>query len=376
MTQAANDKLPLLPATLSESELRTARLLFDAELSSGALSDASLRTPLVKEAVRVRAMSGGLTRLAQRVLFKLGYVDYWRTTSRSAIAARKLLLGDAAAAPPRFLIRVDEFPHARAWQDPYECGTASYARFHQILSEASVPYLVAVLPRVSRRPLDPNVDESRALDASEVAMLHRLGDDQVCFGLHGLDHRTRFASPRRRSELCGLDLGQTHNLLEKGMAELAALGICPDVFVPPYNRFDAAQLPLLASRFTVVCGGPESINLVGFQQTPQWCAQAVYLPSYPPFYAKAAEMLSAVRGAIEQGTGLWVPVVLHWEWEARDGWGALRQLAEVIAPYAVAWEEFFAAVRRSEGREPMRDRSSQEHHRASETEVSPPTKDL
>ncbi|PRC60881.1 hypothetical protein C6A85_15125, partial [Mycobacterium sp. ITM-2017-0098] len=42
--------------------------------------------------------------------------------------------------------------------------------FHSILTEAGVPYCVAVLARVSRSPLDPDQRESRPLDDDEVAM--------------------------------------------------------------------------------------------------------------------------------------------------------------------------------------------------------------
>ena len=153
-------------------------------------------------------------------------------------------------------------------------------------------------------------------------------------------HRTRFASPRRHSELCGLDLRETGDLLDAGLAELAAAGISTEVFVPPYNRFDAAQLGRSAERFQVVCGGPESIGQLGFQSTPQWRGETVYLPAYAPFYGRAAEVRPAVEQAIEARWGLWVPIVLHWGWEAEDGWTDLETLARVLAPYAAPWEDF------------------------------------
>ena len=146
-------------------------------------------------------------------------------------------------------------------------------------------------------------------------MLRRLSRERVSFGLHGRDHRTRFASPRRHSELCGLSPAATEELLDEALAELARHEIRPDVFVPPYNRFDAGQFEALARRFEVVCGGPESIGTMGFHSTPQWRGEAVYLPSYAPVYGRAADVLPAVERAIEQAAGLWVPVVLHWGWE-------------------------------------------------------------
>jgi hypothetical protein len=210
--------------------------------------------------------------------------------------------------------------------------------------------------------------DSRPLDAGETAMLARLADERVTFGLHGLTHRTRFASARRHSELCGLSAAATDELLDAGLAELASLGLSADVFVPPYNRFDPSQFAALARRFAVVCGGPESIGTMGFQRTPQWRGESVYLPSYAPFYGHAAEVLPAVEHAIEVAWGLWVPIVLHWGWEADAGWADLERLVSVIAPYAVAWKDFIDAVADSKDGDPV---SSGEQRRGSVTVAAP-----
>ena len=279
-------------------------------------------------------------RLAQQVAYKLGRLDY----ERRVVAPRLAALGSASDAPPRFLVRVDEFPHYRAWDDPKRFGTAIFEHFHEIMSGAGVPYLVAVLPRLSHDPLAPGGEDSRALQDDEVAMLARLRRDGVSFALHGLTHRTRYASPRRHSELCGLTLRETGDLLDTGLAELAKADISTEVFVPPYNRFDAAQLEPLARRFQVVCGGPESIGHVGFQVTPQRRGETVYLPSYAPFYGRASEVRPAAERAIEDGWGLWVPIVLHWGWEAEDGWTELEKLVRALAGYAAPWGEFIDAI--------------------------------
>ena len=179
-------------------------------------------------------------------------------------------------------------------------------------------------------------------------MLGRMSKDGVAFALHGSDHRTRFASPRRRSELCGLDASATAALLDQALAELEAYdGLRSDVFVPSYNRFDAAQWPVLAARFAIVGGGPESIRCLGFHGTPQWRDGSVYLPAYPPLYGRAHEVVPAVSQAIEGASGLWIPIVLHWGWEADAGWRELERLAELLAPYTARWEDFRAAVERS-----------------------------
>ncbi|MGH2902564.1 MAG: DUF2334 domain-containing protein [Solirubrobacteraceae bacterium] len=336
------------PSTGSENDLRTARLLFDAELAADILAERALSSPQVRVATHVRDIPLRPVRLAQQVRYKRRSLDFESAVMTPLNAARRAVLGKDGAAPPRFLIRVDEFPHYQAWDEPGRFGTSRFERLHEIMTGAGVPYLLAVLPRVSREPLSLRGTDSRPLADEEIGMLRRVSGEGVCFALHGRDHRTRFASPRRHSELCGLDHGQTEQLIDGALAELVPHGIEPRVFVPPFNRFDAQQWDLLAHRFEVICGGPESIGLMGFQRTPQWRGKAVYLPSYAPFYGRAAEVLPAVERAIDRAVGLWVPVVLHWGWEAQADWRDLERLAGVIAPYAVAWEELLAAITRSQ----------------------------
>lgn len=329
---------------------RSARLLFGPELAAGELDADALRRRAVRAAVRSRPVPPRPWRIAQQLARRAGRLDYERVVVDPFDAARRAVLGERRAArPPRFLVRVDEFPHYLAWDDPERYGTEAYGRFHAIMAGAGVPYLLAVPPRVSRAPLDPAGRESRAFDESERAFLAELiADERVAFALHGRDHRTRFDSPRRRSELCGLGPAATATLLDEALAELAGLGLAPDVFVPPFNRFDAAQYDALARRFAVVCGGPESIGLLGLHRAPVWLGEAVYLPSYFPLYGPAAAVRPAAQRLIDRAAGLWTPIALHWGWEADDGWSELERLAELIAPYTARWEEFLAAVRASE----------------------------
>ena len=109
--------------------------------------------------------------------------------------------------------------------------------------------------------------------------------------------------------------------------------------MPPFNRFDARQYPQLARRFDVVSSGPETVRLMGYQSTPLVRDGAVYVPSYPPLYGTAAEILPAVRRLIELQPGTWVPLTLHLGWEADRGWSDLERLASAVAPYGRPWSE-------------------------------------
>lgn len=285
---------------------------------------------------RTRGVPPAPMRLIQRLRLKIAPLR------AQAALERKL---PRTPGPPRFLVRVDEFPHYRAWADDDRYGVPAYRQFHDLMRDAGVPYLIAVLPRVSDEPLDPKGSRSRPLLPTERQMLAQMRTEEVSFALHGLTHRTRYASPRRHSELSGLGEAQTRALIEQGLAELDEIQIEPAVFVAPYNRFDARQLPVLAERFEVLCGGPESVSALGLQPMRR-LGETCYLPSYRPFYGAAKEILPAAEAAIERQTGIWTPITLHWEWEGRDGLRSLSRLLDVIAPHVVSWADFLEAVRR------------------------------
>ena len=285
-------------------------------------------TPPIGSAARLPPLP---VRYAQALALKLGWLGW---------------PGCETAEPgrPLSLVRVDEFPHAQAFDPAGRFGTAAFQRFHAVLADAGVPYLLAVTPRISRDYLDPGESLSRPLDAGEVEALQALRAPGVTFALHGLDHRTRHASPRRHSELCGLGLGETAARIDQGLAGLAEAGVEAPVFVPPFNRFDARQYELLAERFAVICGGPESVRLLGLLPGPVRLRGAVYLPSYPPLYGRAADVAPALERMLGRGRALWAPVTLHWGWELEDDFAGLRRLCAVLARCASGWPQLLATT--------------------------------
>jgi glycosyltransferase involved in cell wall biosynthesis len=327
---------------------QTARIVFARELDSGAATTAEVTTPAVLQALRTAPVPSAPVRLGQLVRRRRGELDFASAVAAPLDALRQEVLGDDAPGPPRFLVRVDEFPHYQAWDEPARFGTGAFERFHTILTEAGVPYCIAVPPRVSRHPLDPAETAWRGLDDGEIAMLRRIERDGVTVALHGRDHRTRHASPRRRSELTGLDEPATAALLDGALAELAEAGLArPEVFVAPFNRFDADQYALLAERFAVICSGPETLATMGFHSTPQWRDGALFLPSYSPLYGHAREILPAATDLMNTNKAIWAPITLHWGWESDDGWTELQSLVTQIAPATAHWEQLLTLVRGS-----------------------------
>jgi predicted deacetylase len=333
---------------VSSGEALSARLLFSEELRAGAVAEDDLDRPEVLRAVRSRPPASGPRRFAQRLLMRAGRLGYEQDCVPAFEAARRSVLGASAAGPPRLLVRVDEFPHARAYDLPDRYGFDGFERFHSILRDAGVPYLLAVTPRLAKDYLDPHGTGGRDLAPDEIALLERLPAEGVELALHGYDHRTRHASPRRHSELSGLAPGELEQLLDRALAPLAELDAVPRVFVPAFNRFDPGQYPVLARRFEVVCGGPETVGLLGYHRTPLSRGAAVYLPAYPPLYARAGAVAAAAERLAARGAALWVPVALHWGWEADDGWDALARAAETLARFASPWGQFLECTARGD----------------------------
>jgi hypothetical protein len=325
-------------------EDRSARLLFAAELAAGRVTVADVETPPVRAALSSKPIPSAPARALQRLLVRRDSLGYEQTTVPALTAARRAVLGDDAAAPPRPLIRVDEFPHAEGFDEDDKHGPDLLRRLHAVLTEAGVPYLLAVSPRVARDYLDPSGGEARPLSDAELELLADLRRDGVTFALHGLDHRTRHAHRRKRAEWAGYSAGELEERLGLALAELAQAAILPRVLVPPFNRFDPKHWSVLARHFDVVCGGPESIARMGYHHTPLQRGDAVYLPAYAPLYGHGHEAAPALARLREQATGLWTAIVLHSGWEARDDWAGLRALAREAAGLDCSWTAFLDAV--------------------------------
>ncbi len=276
---------------------------------------------------------------------KLGGLDPYARHTAPAVAARRAVLGDRADGPPRVLLRMDEYPHWLAAREPDRFGDEAFAPWAELL--AGHPHLIAVVPRLAADPMQAH-GPSRDLTDVEVARLRALAADGVAFGLHGDEHRTRFRNPRRQTELGERSPAEVGALLDGARERLAArTGIETSVLVPPFNTFSARQWTALADRFTVVTGGPESVLRVGAAAPGTFRAGTVYLPAYEPMYGTATQVLPALERHLDARTGLWTPIVLHWGWEATNGWRDLERLVARVAPYLSSWGDFADAVEKS-----------------------------
>jgi Uncharacterized protein conserved in bacteria (DUF2334) len=311
------------------------------------LGEVAAERSLAHDAAKVLAPSpvpSKAMRFAQRLRMKLGRLEWERAWLEPLLAARREALGGGASGPPRFLVRVDEFPYYTAFDQPDQRDIEMSRRFHHVMAGNGVPHLMSIVPQLTHAPLVAGSSGGRPLGAVEVELIEQMRREGVTFAQHGTTHRTRFESPHQRSEFCGLSAVQMREILEDGRRRLQDIGVHTRVFVPPFNRFDAAQYEVLADRFEIVCGGPESVALMGFHGGPLWRDGAVYLPCYAPLYASAQTILPVVERIIDLAPGTWIPLVLHTSWEQPDEFRALERLAKRIAPFAESWEDFLAAV--------------------------------
>jgi hypothetical protein len=322
---------------------RSRRLLFATELADGTVRPSQLARAEVRAAATSERIPSVVSRRYQRRLMAKGALRYEAHTVARQMAARRAVLGPAADGPPRLLLRAGAFPHPLVEQDPDRFGIERFRRAHATLTEAGVPYLVAVAPRVSMRPLDPRDDRWRPLDDRELGVLADLRHDGVAFAAHGLDHRTRRRGSRP-SELGGLKPKDLPVHLDLAAAELAEAAIRPEVFVPPFDRFDWRQWDAIAERYAVVTAGHDSVDAVGYHDGPLWRGDAVWLPVYAPLDGPAEGVLAAARALAEAQASVWVGAAVDWSAD-----GDLAALARGVRAWAVDWERFLDAVRGSAG---------------------------
>lgn len=330
-------------------ERASAALLFSDELEAGTVDPGALAHPEVLRAVRSHRVWSWPRRFVERKRYERGGRGYADDSLPALRAARRVVLGDAAAGPARLLVRVDEFPNYDSLDVPAH-GIDAYWRFHEVMRDAGVPYLVAVQPALAHQPLNPDATGGRPLDAAELAMLSRLRADGVAFAQHGYDHRTRTHHMPDNTELQGRSDEELGALLDRGIAFLAEHDVRPQVLVPPFNTFTARQWPVLAQRYAVVTGGPESVSRMGYHRTPLFRDGTVYAPCYQPLYGHARTILDVIEEPLARGDGVWMTITLHWEWELEDDFAALRTLLARIAPAVRPWADFLDAVERARGR--------------------------
>ena len=232
-----------------------------------------------------------------------------------------------------FVLRVDDFPAWTAAMDEF-VPASEFMAFHEVLSRNRIPYLIAVTPQPCVRPLDRNEKRTRQLTGAEQQILRNVAADGASLALHGVTHRTR--SHRTHAEFIGMDDDFFEEQIRYGQLELQRMtGITAKVFVPPFNRIGPSQLGVLSRYFAIVCGGPESVPLLGRRGIEPLSNGSTYLPSYPPYYGRAHEILQAIE---RQPSAQLQCLTLHWEWERRRGYAELESFCAALRNRVHGWD--------------------------------------
>lgn len=235
----------------------------------------------------------------------------------------------------RLFLRVDDFP---AWNETMDSfiSESEFLVFHDVLARHRIPYLIAVTPQPCVRPLDHREKRTQQLTVAQQETLRTAIRSGASVGLHGVTHRTRTDSTH--AEFWEMDNDFFEEQIRYGHLELERMtGVRPRVFVPPFNRITTTQLNLLTKRFAVVCGGPESVRLLGYRwDCEQLTNGSLYLPSYRPYYGRAHEILRGLAYPIATDV---LCITLHWEWERRRGYSELESLCGAIRDRVQSWEK-------------------------------------
>lgn len=231
---------------------------------------------------------------------------------------------------PTFIVRVDDFPR-------WDIDTREFERFHEVMKNNDIPYILGVTPFLCEEPLQIYSKKYRRLNVYEVKLLARIKEEGVEIGLHGFTHQT--IQNKFRSELIGLDPVILEEKIKESLEELKNYNIQPNCFIPPFNTFDYDNVKVLKKYFTILYGGPESVQSVGFRLSPSWLDGMTYIPSYYPAYAKAEEMYSFMLDCLKLQERIIVPLTLHWAWEKESNYRNVAKLCKIIKGYVLSCEQ-------------------------------------
>lgn len=234
---------------------------------------------------------------------------------------------------PRFVLRVDDYPR-------WDVGPDAFTRFHAILRDASIRYLLGAIPMPSVNPRAPERRGREWTGEERAALAEALPDVDVA--LHGFTHRA--GDGPVPAEIVGRERADLAHEIDEGLRRLAAMGHRADAYIPPFNAVDRAALAVLASRFAVVCGGPESVRWLGCVPGPCRVEGVWFVPSYPPAYGRAADVARFATAARRRRVPLLIPLTLHWAWEAGDDFDGVRRLADTLSGAAVTMDVWQAGI--------------------------------
>ncbi len=226
---------------------------------------------------------------------------------------------------PSFLIRIDDFPH---WERTLE----DFKRFHQVMEEFDIPYLLGVTPCLSLDRHNPFNTDFKKIDFREAEIIkHPL----IEIAMHGFSHQTN--NTKKNSEFTGLREKEVTEKIEKGLEIFSRFDIKPIAFIPPFDEIDMTSYKVLSRYFKIITGGPDSAKNIGYKLSPSFFKGAVYVPYYRPsgsiaFLKKFLKDTPIRREII-------LPIVIHWANESANRYKDLTELMRIIKSNTLRFKE-------------------------------------
>jgi len=262
-----------------------------------------------------RLQFGFIPGLAIRVITRLGPSRLIRTFAR----ATESLLTDR----PTFIFRVDDYPR-------WDVDSSEFFAFDDVFRELDVPYVLGVTPWCEFWE-----GQAHWITNDESDYLRELvSGRRVALGLHGFTHRPRFV----RSYVTEV-AGQSESELRAKLRAAESWFIerrlpYPHVFIPPFDTLTRENFRTLRESFEVITAGPSALSSFG-PYPPQVYEGTLYLPSYRPLTGLSSSVSRGLRVII--GLSQLHAITLHWEWERRVGYRALKELLSRVKSVAEIW---------------------------------------
>lgn len=271
-----------------------------------------------------------LTALLRKLMVRAGASHDWAAIAHADVVERRRRMVERACAVlgvtrpatrGSFLLRVDDFPVAPG-------GLDAFCDFHAIAREHGVRYLLAVTPFAGG-----------GLSERAAETLRQCVRDGAEIALHGFTHVGR--SPAYANELLGMPAIALTDALDRADAHFLLHHLPkPMSFVAPFNGFDRSTFGVLAARFPLVCGGPESVAALGYRAGPSFLERALYMPSYRGAYDMPRTNFDGLDRLASASAELPVPVTIHWAHEASGRFAGFRRLCEHLRGRTGRWSAF------------------------------------
>jgi Uncharacterized protein conserved in bacteria (DUF2334) len=210
----------------------------------------------------------------------------------------------------KFLLRVDDFPR---WDLSFE----DYLPFSELMNDTKIPFLLGVTPFLNFN------NHRRELTAEEIDYLYSASNNNFALSLHGFTHE-KASNPSYYGRLNEYKEDELEQMVSKAQDWFRSQHVpFPQSFIPPFNSMNASNAMVLPRHFPVLFGGPLSLTTMGPLGIGEMIDNALYLPSYFPFYGHC-DYLSKNLSKLIGERDVVIPVTVHWAWEITDGFKNLK----------------------------------------------------